>query len=150
MKSLLSVFRPFAWVLMVMVPAIYAAAYLVEGFYGVPLADGSFRFERPWAGLLMFGALLVFVARGFLLRRAAPRLLVSRGADLAALRTGWRTWLRDMPLGLRVAALLLLGAALMGPQSVHARDRTDVDGIDIVLAMDVSGSRKTFEPSTGD
>jgi len=41
---------------------------------------------------------------------------------------------------MRVTATALMAFALMGPQSIHARDSTQIEGIDIVLTLDVSGS----------
>ena len=38
-----------------------------------------------------------------------------------------------------------MGLALMGPQSIHARDSTDVEGIDIVLALDLSFSMQAAD-----
>ena len=131
---------PALWVFFLGVPTLWVTAYLVEGVYGVPLRADSFRFERPWAGLLLFAVPLVWLARVWLLKTAAPRLLVSRGRTLGQVRPGWRVWVKDLPLGLRVT-----GVALMGPQSMHARDRTEVDGIDIVLVMDMSLSMQAAD-----
>jgi Ca-activated chloride channel family protein len=131
--------------LAVAVPTAYVAAYLVEGVYGVPLEDRSFRFERPWAGLLALAAPLVLVARAWLHRRASPRILMSRGKDVLRSGPGRRIWIKDAVLGLRVTALLLLAVGLMGPQSIHARDRTEVEGIDIVLVLDMSLSMKAAD-----
>lgn len=136
---------PALWVLFLGVPALWVSAYLVEGVYGVPLRADSFRFERPWAGLLLLAVPVVWLSRVWLLKTAAPRLLVSRGRTLGQVRPGWRVWVKDLPLGLRVTALWLMGVALMGPQSVHARDRTEVDGIDIILVMDMSLSMQAAD-----
>ena len=38
-----------------------------------------------------------------------------------------------------------LGVALMGPQSIHARDHSEVEGIDIVLALDLSLSMQAAD-----
>jgi Ca-activated chloride channel family protein len=89
--------------------------------------------------LLLPAALLVLIARGWLQDRRAPRLQISRVHDLAiAGRRGWRTWLRHAPTGARVVAVALVAFALMGPQSIHARDSAEVEGIDIVLTLDLS------------
>ncbi len=138
MTRVLRLLAPLLWTLGVLAPALWGVAWAVEAVFGVPLTTGQFRFERPWAGLLLPAALLVLAARGWLRESRAPRLLVSRGLELSHLRPGWRTWLTGLPTGLRVVAVTLLAAALMGPQSIHARDRTDVQGIDIVLTLDCS------------
>ena len=128
---------PVLWALTFLVPASYLCAYWVEGIYGVPLESSSFRFERPWAGLLLAAPLVVLVAH-YLQRFSRPRLQVSRGLTLASLRPGWRLWFLPSVTGMRVAALTLAAVALMGPQSIHARDATEVEGIDIVLVLDMS------------
>ena len=92
----------------------------------MPLSAKNVRFERPWAALVLPAALLVLVVRGYLRKRRAPRLLVSRGVDLAGLPTGPRVYLEPLTTGLRTVAVLLLALALMGPQSIHARDATEV------------------------
>ncbi len=136
---------PFAWTLAFLLPSAYTTAYLIEAVYEVPLAPGSFRFERPWAALLFIAAPMVLLARGYIHRFAAPRLRVSRGIDLAAARQTPRLLFRDCLTGMRTTAVVLLVVALMGPQSIHARDRTDIEGIDIVLTLDVSLSMQAAD-----
>ncbi|MBX3248744.1 MAG: VWA domain-containing protein [Myxococcales bacterium] len=139
MKPWMRRLLPLAWTLFFLVPAGYAAAYFVAGVYDVPLAEGSFRFEREWAALLFVAPLLLLGAH-YVQGAQRPRLLVSRGRTLAGLKPGWRSWLEGSTTGLRVVAATLLVFALMGPQSIHARDRAEVEGIDIVLVLDLSRS----------
>ncbi|MCB9534605.1 MAG: hypothetical protein H6698_09945, partial [Myxococcales bacterium] len=130
---------PLVWTFVFLVPAGYAAAYLVAGLYDVPLDEASFRFERPWGALLFVAPLLVLAAH-YVHRWQRPRLQVSRGMTLASIAPGWRVWLDGSVTGARVVAATLLVFALMGPQSIHAKDRTEVEGIDIVLVLDMSRS----------
>jgi len=51
-----------------------------------------------------------------------------------------RVWLRHALFVLRMLALSLLLIALAGPQSVTSKQNVNIQGIDIVLALDVSGS----------
>ncbi len=53
---------------------------------------------------------------------------------------GWRYYLRHVPFVLRCAALTLLVLAIARPQSAEHHRKTNTEGIDIVLAIDVSGS----------
>jgi Ca-activated chloride channel family protein len=135
---------PLAWTFVFLVPAGYAAAYLVAGLYEVPLDEASFRFERPW-GALLFVAPPLLLAAHYVHRWQRPRLQVSRGQTLASIRPGWRAWFDGSVTGLRVVASALLVFALMGPQSIHAKDRTEVDGIDIVLVLDMSRSMEAAD-----
>ena len=48
--------------------------------------------------------------------------------------------LRDLPTVLRLAAVVLVGVALARPQSSRASDDLELEGIDIVIALDLSGS----------
>lgn len=59
-----------------------------------------------------------------------------------------RYWLRHVPFALRIIALALLIVALARPQGVEENARTNTEGIDIVLAIDVSGSMlaRDFKP----
>ncbi|MEO0324614.1 MAG: VWA domain-containing protein [Myxococcota bacterium] len=144
MRRSLDAFLPLAWTLVLAVPVGFAVAALVEGHYAVPLTAGSFRFARGDAAPLLLGAALVLA--GFYVHRwHRPRLKVSRGLDLAALKPGWRRWAVALPTGLRATAVLLLGLGLMGPQSIHARDRTEIEGIDIVLILDMSLSMQAAD-----
>ena len=65
----------------------------------------------------------------------------------------WRTlqggyYLRHLPFALRAAAFALLVVALARPQDVEQNVRTNTEGIDIMLAIDVSGSMlaRDFKP----
>jgi Ca-activated chloride channel family protein len=137
---------PIGWTLLFAIPTGFVVAYLVESLFEVPLSEGSFRFERPWAVLLLVGVPFVLASRG-LFRYATPRLRVSRGRTLREVGSGWRPWLEDAPIGLRAVALTLAVFGLMGPQSVHSRSRTTVEGIDIVLTLDLSLSMQARDIS---
>ena len=51
-----------------------------------------------------------------------------------------RYWLRHAPFVLRCAAFVLLVVALARPQIVEEQSRTNAEGIDIMLSIDISGS----------
>ena len=59
-----------------------------------------------------------------------------------------RYYLRHLPFALRAAAFALLVVALARPQDVERLSRTNTEGIDIMLAIDVSGSMlaRDFRP----
>ena len=59
-----------------------------------------------------------------------------------------RYWLRHAPFVLRCAAFVLLVVALARPQDVDEQRRSSAEGIDIMLAVDVSGSMlaRDFKP----
>ena len=59
-----------------------------------------------------------------------------------------RYYLRHLPAVLRVGVLSLVIVALARPQTIEQNVKTNVEGIDIVLAMDISGSMlaRDFQP----
>ena len=69
---------------------------------------------------------------------AAIRISTVEGVRRAP-RT-WRYWLRHAPAVLRVAAFALMIVALARPQDVEEQSKTNAEGIDIMLSIDVSGS----------
>jgi Ca-activated chloride channel family protein len=64
----------------------------------------------------------------------------SRAAELGAKRPGLVARLRDLPTVLRLAAVVLVGVAVARPQSSRMNDDIELEGIDIVIALDMSGS----------
>ena len=86
-------------------------------------------------------AYYIFVGR----RRASLRVSTLGGERMP--RT-LRYWLRDLPIVLRVAALAVLIVALARPVEAHSSTESSTEGIDIVLALDISGSMlaRDFEP----
>ena len=72
-------------------------------------------------------------------RRTGGALLFSSLSLFPGARRAWRTRLRPLLLVLRIAALVLLIAALARPQVVKAAE-ISAEGIDIAVVLDVSGS----------
>jgi Ca-activated chloride channel family protein len=136
---------PWGWVVGVLLPTAYLVVTVLEDAYAVPPSSEGMRFERPWAGLLALGALLVVWSRGYWDTLRAPRLQVSRGGDLAALPVGWRVRFKPLLYALRFSALVLCVLGLMGPQSIHARERSELEGIDMVLTLDLSLSMQASD-----
>lgn len=137
--------RALLWCVPVALVGLAAALLLVERLYGVPLGGDAFRFERPYLGLL---GLLLLPAAVWRMRRVEPsraRLLLSRAKDLSEGPPGRRTRFTELPAALRLTTLALLTVALMGPQSIHAKDDVSLSGIDIVLVVDLSLSMKAAD-----
>jgi len=114
-----------------------------------------FRFESPWyLGLLLLLPLLAawpLLAKRWVrpsaLRYADVRL-AARPAPDAGSRRSWRIALRPVLTGLRLVALALIVVALARPQTGQAREIVKGEGVDIALAVDISGSMASldFEP----
>ena len=54
----------------------------------------------------------------------------------------WKVWLRHIPFVLRMAAIAVLIVILARPQSTNSWQNSSTEGIDIMLAMDISGSMR--------
>ena len=88
-----------------------------------------------WLAVLipLMVAYYIFVAR----REAS--LTVSTIGGKRAPRT-LRYWLRPLPIVLRMMAMAMFIVALARPVNITEEHETTTDGIDIVMAMDISGS----------
>ena len=101
---------------------------------------GSVRFEDPWI-LALLGVVLAGIALAIVRgRRPSAGLLFSSIGLLPPTRAGWRVRFRGVLVGVRVAALVMFIVALARPQIVRASVESVSEGIDVVLAVDVSGS----------
>jgi len=97
------------------------------------------RFASPWWLLL-----LLFVAARFVLldldRRKLTGVFGFSSFSLVSARTTFRAALASTPFVLESLAMLLVIVALARPQRVVRMSATDRYGIDIVVALDSSGS----------
>jgi len=105
------------------------------------------RFASPWfltAGLVI-AALIWWEVRSQRLRRTTAFSSLSL---LGEVRPSWRVRFRWLPSAARTVALVALVLALARPQAGTASREITSEGIDIVLALDVSGSMKAedFQP----
>jgi len=77
-----------------------------------------------------------------------PHLRVSTARPWKLEGAGALSVVRHLPFALRIAALSLIIVAIARPRSSSEMERIDTEGIDIVLAMDVSTSMlaRDFEP----
>jgi len=85
----------------------------------------------------------------FKLRRMQASFKLSSGFGLKNAPTTIRVYLRHFPFFLRLAALALLIIVIARPQSVNSSDVSNSEGIDIVMALDVSGTMlaQDFSPT---
>ena len=105
------------------------------------------RFAYPWVAI----ALLVVPALIYLhyrLREKRPTLLYSDLRPLNTLRPSMWARLSALPFILRMLALTLVLVALARPQAGARSEEVLTEGVDILLAIDISSSMKTedFKP----
>lgn len=105
----------------------------------------NFQFATPWIlGLL---ALLPVVA--YLVTRAQARhqTAAMRFANVGLVRhaRGWRSALRPLLTAARLVAMAMLIVGLARPQFVQAKEIVNGQGLDIVIAQDISGSMASLD-----
>ena len=119
---------------------VLAAAPAV-GYLAWDLGDkGKFAFKTPWALLMLLAVPLVYWVLLLMRRRRVPTLAHTTTGLMSRLRQGLFSQLSCLPAVLRVVALTLLVFALARPQTRDRGSRVEVEGIDIMIALDLSGS----------
>jgi Ca-activated chloride channel family protein len=109
----------------------------------------SWHWAEPWAFLLLIGVALLLWALTFSARRL-PRLRFPPAALLRRSGTGPLARLVWLPGALLAASLALATLALARPQLRGGKNsNAEVEGIDIVIALDISTSMKAadFRPN---
>ena len=109
--------------------------------------SSTLQFQAPWL-LLLVPLPLVLTLLSMRLEVHQPTLSFPRAAASGRLPKNLRTRLRSMPAWLCTVALTLMVIALARPQRGLGRDQLTTEGVDIVVALDVSGSMaaQDFQP----
>lgn len=100
----------------------------------------QYEFAHP--GLLWLLLAVPVLIAWYVLRHRQQEASV-RFSDMSGfvkLPKTWKAYLRHLLFALKMAALALLIVALARPQSASTNQKSNIEGIDIVMAMDVSGS----------
>lgn len=99
----------------------------------------SMYFMHPHALWLLL--LLVPLVAWYVIRRhKEPALKISTIAPLQKVSGGWKSVLRHVLFAMRCLAIACLIVIIARPQSFDSWSKTNVEGTDIVLVMDISGS----------
>jgi Ca-activated chloride channel family protein len=115
----------------------------IQNFLDIP------QFEYPkllWLLLLLIPYIIWYVWQG---KNSWATIKVSSVVALQNLKQTVFKYLQHLPFVLRCLAFVLLVVALARPRSSKEFERTSVEGIDIMLAMDVSTSMlaQDFKPN---
>jgi Ca-activated chloride channel family protein len=108
---------------------------------------GAFQFQAPWVLVLLpLPILAAFLSQR--LERFQPTLSLPRTSMARGLPLTLRARFRSFPRWLATLALILVVIALARPQKGLGRDQLTTEGVDIVVALDVSGSMaaQDFQP----
>jgi len=125
---------PYGLIALVFVPATALYLWWLQGLE-------NFRFAHPFALALIPLAVALVLWAG--IRRGQQRravLVFSRAGELGRKQHGLVRRLADLPVVLRLLVVVLLGVVLARPQTSRPDDDLDVEGIDIVITLDLSGS----------
>jgi Ca-activated chloride channel family protein len=127
-----------------LVAALVAAVHL----YTRNRPELGWRFAQPWV-LLLLGLIPVVVQWSHLRERRGHRatFVFSQAEALKRIPPSLWARLRGAPLALRAMALALLVAAAARPQSATLPDAVEVEGLDIVMVLDLSGSMRAQDLS---
>ena len=100
----------------------------------------NIEFANPkllWLLLLVPLAIIWYILRH---KKQEAAVTFSDLKGMVKLPRTWKAWFRHLLFALKMAALALLIVALARPQSSSTNSTSNIEGIDIVMAMDVSGS----------
>ena len=106
------------------------------------------KFANPkllWLLLLLLPMVAYYIYR---MRQGKATMRISTVAGVRRLPHGPKYYLQHLPFVLRCLATALLIVALARPQSTSKNTSSSTEGIDIVLALDISGSMlaRDFQP----
>ena len=107
------------------------------------------EFKNPCLFLLLIGLVPYIVWYVMKYKQSLPSLKVPDATKYACVPKSFRIYLLHVPFALRLLLLALVVCVLARPQSKHSWNDTDVEGIDIMLAVDVSTSMlaQDFKPN---
>lgn len=97
-------------------------------------------FNAYWAFLFIIPVLAVLAYRFFASRKKTPSLQFSSVSLFKNVPRSLRGYLSPLPMVLKGVALLFLIIALARPQEADTKIRRSVEGIDIMIVLDISDS----------
>ncbi len=128
----------FAWTLAIAIPF---AIYYLHDYYN---RGQDLKFVYPWMLFLLIGIPFAFASL-ILEKRFGTRILFSEFEILMKSGPGLKARLLPSITGLRAVALILIIIAAARPQDATGKDKTELEGIDIIVSLDMSGSMKAAD-----
>lgn len=93
--------------------------------------------EYLWLLLLLIPLVVWYIVR---LSKMQASFKLSSINAFKGVKPGLKVYMRHLPFVMRVVSIALIIVVIARPQSVNSWEETESQGIDIVLALDVSGS----------
>ncbi|MDZ4697124.1 MAG: VWA domain-containing protein [Deltaproteobacteria bacterium] len=130
---------PWAMLLALSLPLLAAYLWLLRD-------AGDFRFVHL-AAVPATGVGLALVWWVVFMRAPGrhPTLRHALASEMATIPRGWVTRIARLPDVLRFFVIALTGLALARPQTSHIDDEIELEGIDIVVSLDLSGSMQATD-----
>ena len=109
----------------------------------------EFQFANPEYFYILLIIPLMIAWHWFKNNRAKAEIKLSTLLPFASTKKSYRQYLYHSLVVLRIAAIVLLVIALARPQTISSSHDVSIEGIDIVLALDISGSMlaEDFSPN---
>ncbi|WP_423127329.1 vWA domain-containing protein [Gaoshiqia sp. Z1-71] len=106
-------------------------------------------FKNPEFFYLLFVLAPMLAWYIFRYRRAGASIRYSTTMGFSAIPATWKHYLRHLPFVLQLAGISLLTVALARPQSSNSWQNVTTEGIDMVIALDISSSMlaRDFQPN---
>jgi len=103
------------------------------------------EFANPYYFLLLLLIIPIAVWKYFFRKKMQASLTVPTTVAFEKIGKTWKVRLRWIPVCLFLLSYIALIAALARPQSSFRLSDVEVEGVDIVLALDISGSMKAMD-----
>lgn len=109
----------------------------------------NMHFMHPWLLWLLLLIIPITVWHVLKHRKSDPSLRLPTTQAFDSMPRSWKEWMRHVLFALEMLALACVVIILCRPQSPNSWSKTNVEGTDIVLALDVSSSMlaKDFTPN---
>ncbi len=106
-------------------------------------------FKNPEYFYLLFALVPMLAWYIFRFKKSGASIRYSTTMGFARVSKSWKHYLRHAPLVLQMAGIALLIVALARPQSSSSWENSTTEGIDIVVALDISSSMlaRDFNPN---
>ena len=107
------------------------------------------QFANPWFFWLLLTLPAYWCYYWFSMRKQFPQITFSTLQPLKNQKNGITEYLVHVPVFLRSVAILAIIVALARPQTMLSKEKVSTEGIDIVLALDISSSMlaQDFSPN---
>lgn len=109
----------------------------------------SWDMVSPWGLLLLLAVPLLVYVLFVIERRRRSTFIHSRVSLFSELNRGTLVWLWPVPKIIRILAVVCAVMALVQPRCITRVEEQEIEGIDIILTLDISTSMKSRDLDTG-